>query len=179
MKKNEVKVGKFYTAKVTGHMATIRIDAENPRGGWDGTNITTGKKIRIKSAQRLRCETRSPASATRAKKPTKASKDAKVPAKPNTPKRGGITEANKTDVVNVDKKKRSSGLDAAATILADATEPLNTKEMVTQMLASGVWSTNGKTPAATIYAAIIREISTKGDAARFRKADRGKFELAR
>jgi hypothetical protein len=35
-----------------------------------------------------------------------------------------------------------------------------------------------KTPAATIYSAILREMQKKGDDARFRKAARGKFELA-
>jgi len=60
MKKSEVKKGKCYTAKVSGRMATVRIDADNPNGGWDATNITTGKKVRIRSAQRLRHETRAP-----------------------------------------------------------------------------------------------------------------------
>jgi len=60
MKKNEVKIGKYYTAKVSNRMATIRIDAESPHGGWKATNITTGKKVRIKSAQCLRRETRGP-----------------------------------------------------------------------------------------------------------------------
>jgi len=35
------------------------------------------------------------------------------------------------------------------------------------------------TPAATIYGTILREIQKKGEGARFRKAARGKFELAR
>ena len=60
MKKSEIKKGKCYTAKVSGRMATVRIDADNPNGGWDATNLTTGKKIRIRSAQRLRHETRPP-----------------------------------------------------------------------------------------------------------------------
>jgi len=63
-------------------------------------------------------------------------------------------------------------------VLAEAGEPLNTKEMVERMLAKGLWSTGGKTPAATIYSAILREIATKGADARFRKVARGKFELA-
>jgi len=49
------------------------------------------------------------------------------------------------------------------------------KEMVEQMIAKGLWSTNGKTPSATIYAAIIREISEKSNASRFTKVDRGSF----
>jgi hypothetical protein len=60
-----------------------------------------------------------------------------------------------------------------------AREPLNTAEMVKRMLAKGLWKTSGKTPAATIYAAIIREIAVKGGEARFRKTERGKFALAK
>ena len=74
---------------------------------------------------------------------------------------------------------KMSGLDAAAQVLAEAGEPLDTKTMVERMLAKGLWATGGKTPAATIYAAIIREIAKKGDEARFKKADRGKFTLAK
>ena len=55
---------------------------------------------------------------------------------------------------------------------------MDTKAMVEQMLAKGLWSTGGKAPAATIYAAIIREIAAKGDGARFRKTGRGEFALA-
>jgi len=39
------------------------------------------------------------------------------------------------------------------------------------------WRTNGKTPAATIYAAIIREIATKGNASRFRNVARISGEM--
>jgi hypothetical protein len=45
------------------------------------------------------------------------------------------------------------------------------------MLETGLWKTNGKTPAATIYAGIITEIAKKADKSRFRKVDRGQFEL--
>lgn len=98
------------------------------------------------------------------KKPKKAAGKAKAPAKRRTGQRDA---------------KRTSGLDAAAQILAKAKEPLGAKEMVERMLANGLWRTGGKTPSATIYSAIIREIATKGADARFRKAARGKFELAK
>ncbi len=53
MKKAEVKIGGKYYANVSGNRCEIQIDAEKPRGGWDATNLATGKKILIKSAQRL------------------------------------------------------------------------------------------------------------------------------
>ncbi len=48
--------------------------------------------------------------------------------------------------------------------------------MIEQMAAQGYWkSPGGKTPAATLHAAIMREINTKGPDARFQKTDRGLF----
>ena len=72
--------------------------------------------------------------------------------------------------------KRLSALDAAARVLAASEVPMRAKEMVAQMEAQGLWrSPGGKTPEATLYAAIIREIAAKGDKARFRKHGRGVF----
>jgi hypothetical protein len=52
------------------------------------------------------------------------------------------------------------------------------KAMLEEMLAKGLWKTDGKTPAATLNAAIHREIATKGNESRFKKTDRGLFDLA-
>jgi hypothetical protein len=56
MKKHEVKIGSEYVAKVSGKLAHVRIDRENPHGGWEATNLATKKSVCIKSAQRLRAE---------------------------------------------------------------------------------------------------------------------------
>jgi hypothetical protein len=72
--------------------------------------------------------------------------------------------------------KRMSALDAAAKVLAGATEPMRAKDLIAAMEARGLWkSPGGKTPEATLYAAMTREISTKGTEARFKKLDRGTF----
>jgi hypothetical protein len=70
-----------------------------------------------------------------------------------------------------------SGLDAAAKILVDAGGALNCKAMVDQAIKKGYWKPGGKTPAATMYAAILREIQKKGDASRFVKTERGMFKV--
>jgi len=167
MKKSEIKIGHVYNAKVTGKIVPVQIVKANPHGGWDGKNLATGKAVRIKSAQRLRSEkpaaTRTATSPTRAKKAKKATKDAKATPKADTAKRRG------------NGAKKLSGLDAAAKVLAEAGEPMNCKAIVERTLAEGLWQTNGKTPAATLYSAIIREIRDKGEASRFAKVERGKF----
>ena len=75
------------------------------------------------------------------------------------------------------RPERLSGLDAAARVLAEADGPLRCGEILERMLANGYWSSAGKTPERTIYAAISREIARKGAESRFRKTERGKFAL--
>ena len=76
------------------------------------------------------------------------------------------------------EKAKTSALDAAARVLGEADKPLNCQEMIAAMAAKGYWtSPGGKTPSATLYSAILRELKTKKSEARFRKTERGKFEL--
>jgi hypothetical protein len=77
---------------------------------------------------------------------------------------------------NEPKDKKLSAIDAAAQVLAASKEPLNAKEMIEAMAAKSLWtSPGGKTPHATLYSALIREIAIKGKEARFVKTERGKF----
>ena len=76
------------------------------------------------------------------------------------------------------QSKRVSALDAAATVLKANGEAMRSGELIVAMAEQGLWSSpNGKTPHATLYAAILREIGAKGKDARFRKTERGKFEF--
>ena len=56
VKKIDVRVGEHYTIKVGGMLTIVRIDAEATfaSGGWFGINLRTGKRIRIRTARRLR-----------------------------------------------------------------------------------------------------------------------------
>ena len=76
------------------------------------------------------------------------------------------------------KPKRVSALDAAAQVLAKAGKPMRAQELIAAMAEQGLWSSPaGKTPHATLYAAMLREITAKGKEARFTKVDRGLFEI--
>src|SRR5438552_1827673 len=78
------------------------------------------------------------------------------------------------------KAKRTSALDAALRVLEEAGQPMTCPEMIEQMAAKGYWtSPKGATPSATLYSAVLREITTKGKDARFVKTERGKFGLAK
>jgi hypothetical protein len=77
------------------------------------------------------------------------------------------------------KPKKVSGLDAAAMVLASAKEPMNMKQVFAAIQAKGLWKSNGATPEATLYAAVIREIAAKGKDSRFKKHDRGLFTASK
>jgi hypothetical protein len=98
-------------------------------------------------------------------------------AKKTTEKKTAKPRAKKNATPKADGKL--SALDAAAKVLAESGEPMNAKETIDAMAAKGYWTTpSGKTPHATLYAAIVREINAKGAESRFRKTERGKFALA-
>ena len=84
-------------------------------------------------------------------------------------------KSKKTKETGAEAKKLSA-LDAAAKVLADADKPMSCKEMIETMAQKGYWSTpGGKTPSATLYSGILKEIATKGKEPRFQKTDRGTF----
>jgi len=184
MKKAEVKVDGTYAAKVSGKVVPVRIDAENPRGGWDATNTATGKKVRIKSAQRLRGAVHKSKPMALAIPSQAGQGEAKAAqgAPDATRAKGGREGAPETGTKAAKKgkaprEKKPSLLGLAAEVLAKAKAPMDCKTIVEKVLASGRWQTKGKTPAATLYSAILREIQKKGKDARFRKVERGKFTV--
>ncbi|MGD9721420.1 MAG: winged helix-turn-helix domain-containing protein [Pirellulales bacterium] len=108
----------------------------------------------------------------------KATKKA-VPKGAKSPKRTKAASTKKAKSAGNGKAKKLSALDAAAQVLAASKEPMNAKQMIEAMAAKGLWSSpGGKTPWATLYSAITREVATKAKEARFKKADRGRFTLA-
>ena len=54
---------------------------------------------------------------------------------------------------------------------------MRTKDLIDLMASAGLWTSNAPTPAATLYSAILREITVKGERSRFKKTDRGYFAL--
>ena len=169
MKKANVQIGETYLVKVTGNLVPVKITSEHDNGGWEGTSTKTGKTIRIKSPQRLRKLL--PDLATGATKTEKLTKDAKIEPERATDER----DANSGQP----EAKAMSLLNAAAHLLSLGTgDPMPCKTIVDLAVARGLWIPgSGKTPANTLYASILREIKTKGDASRFVKTERGKFAL--
>ena len=187
MKKAEVKIGGKYYANVSGNRCEIQIDAEKPRGGWDATNLATGKKILIKSAQRLQGEVGTRRG--RAKVTTEGNVTV-VENEPATVETFGGETSTAVAVLKRPRKakaatsetadageKRLSCVAAALKVLGESSDPMNAQELITAMEAKGYWtSPGGKTPHATLYSAILRDLA-KGDDSKFVKTERGRFTV--
>jgi hypothetical protein len=178
MKKADVKIGGVFYANVSGKKAKVRIDAEASGGGWSATNLETNKSVRIKTAQRL-------LGVARAKGSAQTTNDGNLTVVEVPPAEVVSMEPNTKTPKRVKPKpddgtpKRLSALSAAARVLGESDEPLSVKQMVEQMSAKGYWnSPGGKTPHATLYSAILREIAGKGEKSRFVRTDRGRFIAA-
>ena len=206
--KRTVELGLVYSCKIGGSYVPVRIDKAGGKGRYEGMCMTDGKRVKV-HAKDIRgdgqtCKDwhlshqkatgddgRKEGHAALESAAKVASKVLGIPVGVVAPKKAagdatvahvgpGSKKSAKADKpAKAREKKRPSGLDAAVTVLAEAKRPMTAGEMVARMLEVGLWKTNGKTPASTIYAAMIREIATKGSTARFRKVQRGKFELAK
>jgi hypothetical protein len=90
------------------------------------------------------------------------------------PKRAKSKKAKKTQ--GDAKTPKLSALEATAKVLGETGKPMSCNELIEAMAQKGYWSSpDGKTPASTLYSAILRGITTKGKESRFRKTDRGRF----
>ena len=203
MKKSDVQIGATYLVKVASNLVPVKITREHDNGGWEGTSVKTGKTIRIKSPQRLRKAlddggvasepkptkkklTAAERKALQAQHPRKQADQENARSRDEhegspdgqTATSGGERAISQSAKKPKGETKKLSLIDAAAQVLARSDEPMNTKQMVDQVVAEGLWSSPaGKTPQATLYSSILRELKNKGDESRFEKVERGKFRI--
>jgi len=103
--KKTVQVGDVYAVKVSGKTTPVRIDRENPRGGWDATNLRTKRKVRIRTARRLR-KLLQPAAA---KAPEPTPQPAPKPVEEAKPSAIAATEADRRAAKDMLEMKRALG----------------------------------------------------------------------
>ena len=107
---------------------------------------------------------------------------AKISASKNSkPKRpdAKAAPAKKKAAKSAVPAQKLSALAAAARVLAETKKPMSCPELIAAMAVHGYWtSPTGKTPAATLSAALQREIVVKKAQARFQKMGPGRFALA-
>ena len=170
MKKAQVKIDGKYYATVTNKKVEVQITGVNPNGGWDATNLATGKKIHIKDAERLEGEVK--VRKPRAKGVKEATVEVAQTAASKKERKAKAAEPT-TDTF----EKKLSCVTAALKVLGESIEPMNTVQMIEAMASKGYWtSPGGKTPHATLYSAILRDLD-KGDESRFVKTEPGRFTV--
>lgn len=109
---------------------------------------------------------------TRVRSSAKSTEPAKMVAQPDEP-------AKKAEHPKPKAKTGMSLLDAAAEVMGSDGKAWSCAEIVEAVLAKGIWKTSGKTPAQTLYSALIRDIDGKGKDSRFCRGDqKGEFKVA-
>jgi hypothetical protein len=177
MKMNDVKIGAEYEARIAGGTMQVRVLAEKASGGWSALNLATKKKVFVPLARQLR-ELGTTVTTTTDGNLTIIEVPPATVEMINEPQTKPARKKKATDE-SATPAKKTSQIQAALQVLATSKEPMNCQAMVEAMTSQGLWtSPGGKTPHATLYAAILREINTKGNDARFRKVDRGQFTAA-
>ena len=153
MKNSKIEVNKMYEITIGKNTTTVQILSVerrvNGQLAYHCENTKSNKPLVIADTKRFLRE-------------IKSEKPAKVE---------GVT---KTKAERPDSKK-FSGLDAAHIVLQDAAEPLNIRQIMDRINERGLCKLGGKTPWATVVAAILREIKFKNGNSRFVKPGKGLF----
>ena len=194
MNANEVQIDGYYTCKVDHKLTIVHVLDKDPAGGWDAINTKTGKRIHVKAAKRLlelvdprtgkpmtnpvaaTCEPAAESSQTTTEEPKRdTAQPVATGSEAEEPAEEPVEETSQAAA----QGKKMSLIEAAIMVMRDLGEPMNTKRMVALVAERGLWqpSRGGKTPAATLYSSILREMRDKGDSSRFEKKERGKFTL--
>ena len=161
MKLENVKVGETYTLKVGKNAVAVTVRSITPEGKIIVVG-SSGKPMTVSDAARLAPAAHGARGKAAAPKATKTASGRNVGEK-------GAPQA---------KEKRLGLVDAAIQVMKAAGKPMNCKDIVKVILEKKLWETTGKTPDATLYSSILRDIQKKGAEARFKKVDRGQFALA-
>ena len=170
---SNITVGTIVMVKVGRNEIEVVV-TEITANGWKVKKVGSDREFIVSRIERVIAEPGAP-EAVPATEPEAEAVDAEIPPEaeeevdtPNpAPESGGSPE------------KKLSLLNAALQVLKRSRMPLNTKEILAQVIEEGLWSPNGaKTPEQSLYSAFFREIKEK-ETPRVRKsaARRGAFEF--
>jgi hypothetical protein len=175
MKLENVKVGETYTLAIGKNKVAVTVKDADAKGKITVASAG-GKQMTVADAGRLTVRT----VADDVGQPSAKGAAHGAPRKAAAPKATKTAFGRKRahDGAPQAKERRTGLVDAAILVLHEAgNKAMGTKAIVEVITAKGIWKSNGKTPAATLYSSILREIQKKGSEARFKKVDRGQFAL--
>ena len=159
---SNITVGTIVMVKVGRNEIEVVV-TEITANGWKVKKVGSDREFIVTRIERVIAEPGAPEAVPATEPEAEEEVDTPNPA----PESGGSPE------------KKLSLLNAALQVLKRSRTPLNTKEILAQVIEEGLWSPNGaKTPEQSLYSAFFREIKEK-ETPRVRKsaARRGAFEF--
>ncbi len=185
---SNITVGTIVMVKVGRNEIEVVV-TEITANGWKVKKVGSNREFIVTRIERVIAEPGAPEAAS-ATEPETEAVDAESPseAAPATESEAESAAPEAEEEVDTPNPAPESGgspekklslLNAALQVLKRSRTPLNTKEILAQVIEEGLWSPNGaKTPEQSLYSAFFREIKEK-ETPRVRKsaARRGAFEF--
>ena len=185
---SNITVGTIVMVKVGRNEIEVVV-TEITANGWKVKKVGSDREFIVTRIERVIAEPGAP-EAVPATEPETEAVDAEIPseAAPATEQEAESAAPEAEEEVDTPNPAPESGgspekklslLNAALQVLKHSRTPLNTKEILAQVVEEGLWSPNGaKTPEQSLYSAFFREIKEK-ETPRVRKsaARRGAFEF--
>ena len=185
---SNITVGTIVMVKVGRNEIEVVV-TEITANGWKVKKVGSDREFIVTRIERVIAEPGAPEAAS-ATEPEAEAVDAESPseAAPATESEAESAAPEAEEEVDTPNPAPESGgspekklslLNAALQVLKRSRTPLNTKEILAQVIEEGLWSPNGaKTPEQSLYSAFFREIKEK-ETPRVRKsaARRGAFEF--
>ena len=166
---SNITVGTIVMVKVGRNEIEVVV-TEITANGWKVKKVGSDREFIVSRIERVIAEPGAPEAAP-ATEPEAESAEPEAEEEVDTP--------NPAPESGRSPEKKLSLLNAALQVLKRSQTPLNTKEILAQVIEEGLWSPNGaKTPEQSLYSAFFREIKEK-ETPRVRKsaARRGAFEF--
>ena len=164
---SNITVGTIVMVKVGRNEIEVVV-TEITANGWKVKKVGSDREFIVTRIERVIAEPGAPEAAPATEPEAESAEAEEEVDTPNpAPESGGSPE------------KKLSLLNVALQVLKRSRTPLNTKEILAQVIEEGLWSPNGaKTPEQSLYSAFFREIKEK-ETPRVRKsaARRGAFEF--
>ena len=170
---SNITVGTIVMVKVGRNEIEVVV-TEITANGWKVKKVGSDREFIVTRIERVIAEPEAPETAP-ATEPEAEAVDADIPSEAEEE----VDTPNPAPESVGSPEKKLSLLNAALQVLKRSRTPLNTKEILAQVIEEGLWSPNGaKTPEQSLYSAFFREIKEK-EMPRVRKsaARRGAFEF--
>ena len=171
MRLENVKVGETYTLAVGRNAVPVTVTRVDEKGKI--TVLTGGgKTISVADAARLTVHREGRASAPDTNAP-RAAKGAKAEGN-HAQRYEGRVRAQRGAKGRAPRRRETPGVGGRRDPSHEGRRQADElQEVVKAILEQKLWESAGKTPAATLYSSILREIQKKGAEARFKKVERG------